>query len=76
MTEAFVFVNCLLTMTGVVEHLASITKGVLEAHQTSGVYDLVLKVSAPNEVVLRDTISKIKCIEGVTSTLTSIVGKK
>jgi DNA-binding Lrp family transcriptional regulator len=73
MTEAFVFVNCLLTMTGVVENVAKITEGVLEAHPTTGIYDLVLKVKAVDETSLREVLDRVKSIQGVASTLTSVI---
>ncbi len=73
MTEAFVFVNCLLTMTGVVENIAKITEGVLEAHPTTGIYDLVLKVKAVDETSLREVLDRVKGIQGVASTLTSVI---
>ena len=73
MTEAFVFVNCLLTMTGIVENIAKITEGVLETHPTTGIYDLILKVKAVDEISLRDVLNRIKDIHGVASTLTSII---
>ncbi len=73
MTEAFVFVNCLLTMTGIVENIAKITEGVLETHPTTGIYDIVLKVKAVDETSLRDVLDRVKGIQGVASTLTSII---
>ena len=73
MTEAFVFVNCLLTMTGIVENIAKLTEGVLEAHPTTGIYDIILKVKAVDEISLRDVLNRIKGIHGVASTLTSII---
>jgi DNA-binding Lrp family transcriptional regulator len=73
MTEAYVFVNCLLTMTGVVENVAKITEGVLETHPTTGIYDLILKVKAVDETSLQGVLSKIKGIQGVASTLTSVI---
>lgn len=73
MTEAYVFVNCLLTMTGVVENVAKITEGVLETHPTTGIYDLILKVKAVDETSLQNVLSKIKGIQGVASTLTSVI---
>ncbi|HEY7734178.1 MAG TPA: Lrp/AsnC ligand binding domain-containing protein [Nitrososphaera sp.] len=73
MTEAFVFVNCLLTMTGMVENAAKIIEGVLETHPTTGIYDIVLKVKAVDETSLRDVLDRVKGIQGVASTLTSII---
>ena len=74
MTEAFVFVNCFLSMVGAVEGVAKITEGVSGAYATTGIYDLVLKISAPDEK-LRDVILKVKSIPGVASILTSIISR-
>ena len=49
MTEAFVFVNCFLAMAGAVESVAKITEGVSGSYATTGIYDLVLKVSVTDE---------------------------
>jgi DNA-binding Lrp family transcriptional regulator len=76
MTEAFIFVNCFLAMTGTVENLAKLTQGVLEAYPTTGIYDLIVKVQAPDETKLRRVLEKIKSIQGVAATLTSIVYNK
>lgn len=73
--EAFVFVNCLLTMTGVVENAARATQGVLAAYPTTGIYDLVLKVTAPDEIKLEDLVKRVKGIQGVAATMTSIIYK-
>jgi DNA-binding Lrp family transcriptional regulator len=75
MAEAFIFVNCLLTMTGVVENMAKVTEGVLEAYPTTGLYDLILKVKAPDVITLRNVLKKIKSIQGVAATVTSIIYK-
>jgi Lrp/AsnC family transcriptional regulator for asnA, asnC and gidA len=75
MTEAFIFVNCLLTMTGVVEHVAKLTEGVLEAYPTTGIYDLILKVKAADELKLQNVLQKVKSIQGVASAMTSIIYK-
>lgn len=76
MTEAFIFVNCFLAMVGAVENIARMTQGVLEAYPTTGMYDLVLKVNAPDEMKLRGVLERIKRIQGVAATLTSIVYNK
>lgn len=73
MTEAFIFVNCFLSMTGVVEHMAKATEGVINAYPTTGIYDLILKVKAADEAQLRKVLEKVMTIEGVAATMTSIV---
>ncbi|HEX7032926.1 MAG TPA: Lrp/AsnC ligand binding domain-containing protein [Nitrososphaera sp.] len=72
MTLAFVFVNCAFDQTSSVEKALKEIDGVLEAHTTTGIYDLILKVQAEDEVKFQELIKKIKSINGVTSTLTSI----
>jgi DNA-binding Lrp family transcriptional regulator len=74
MTEAFVFVNCFLAMTNTVESMAKITEGVSGAYVTSGIYDIVLKIKAPDDR-LRDVIQRVKRIPGVAAIMTSIVTK-
>jgi DNA-binding Lrp family transcriptional regulator len=71
--EAFVFVNCLLATTGFVENAARATQGVLAAYPTTGIYDIVLKVAAPDERRLESIIKRVQGIQGVGATLTSIV---
>jgi hypothetical protein len=46
---------------------------VLETHPTTGIYDIVLKVKAVDETSLRDVLDRVKGIQGVASTLTSII---
>lgn len=72
MTLAFVFVNCGFDQAGSVEKSLKDIQGVLEAHTTTGIYDLILKVRAEDESKFQELIKKIKNINGVTSTLTSI----
>jgi DNA-binding Lrp family transcriptional regulator len=72
MTLAFVFVNCAFDQTSSVEKAVKEIVGVLEAHTTTGIYDLILKVQMEDEVKFQELIKKIKGINGVTSTLTSI----
>ena len=76
MTEAFVFVNCLLSMTGAVEPSARATEGVIDAYPTTGIYDLILRVKTEDEVQLRKLIQKVIKIQGVAATMTTIVHTK
>ncbi|MEW6603957.1 MAG: Lrp/AsnC ligand binding domain-containing protein [Thermoproteota archaeon] len=69
---AFVFVNCAFDQSSSVEKAVKEISGVLEAHTTTGIYDLILKVQAEDEAKFQELIKKIKSINGVTSTLTSI----
>ncbi len=75
MTLAFVFVNCTLDRAANVEKAVASVEGVLETYSTTGIYDLVLKVQAADEIKLQEVIKGIKGIQGVASTLTSIIYK-
>jgi DNA-binding Lrp family transcriptional regulator len=72
MTLAFVFVNCMFDQAASVEKAVKDVRGVLEAHTTTGIYDLILKVQAEDESKFQELIRKVKGVSGVTSTLTSI----
>lgn len=48
-------------------------QGVVEAYSTTGIYDLILKVVADDEIKLQAVIASIKSISGVTSAITNIV---
>ncbi len=72
MILAFVFVNCAFDQISSVEKEVREIDGVLEAHTTTGIYDLILKAQAEDEAKFQELIKKIKTINGVTSTLTSI----
>jgi DNA-binding Lrp family transcriptional regulator len=48
---------------------------VSSSYATTGIYDLVLKVSVTDESKLKDVINRIKHIPGVASMMTSIVLK-
>jgi DNA-binding Lrp family transcriptional regulator len=74
--EAIVFVNCMLATTELVQQAARATQGVLAAYPTTGIYDLVLKVAAPNEQKLERIIQSVQSIQGVGATLTSIIRRK
>jgi DNA-binding Lrp family transcriptional regulator len=74
--EAFVFVNCLLATTEFVQNAARATQGVLGAYPTTGIYDLVLKVAAPDEQKLERIIRRVQSIQGVGATLTSIIRRR
>jgi len=71
--QAFVFVECKVGQDSVVkEHLQRL-QGVTEAYPVGSIYDLVVKVEAPDEDRLRAILDEIKRASGVASTLTSIV---
>jgi DNA-binding Lrp family transcriptional regulator len=75
MTLAFVFVNCVPEQSAFVESAAKKVKGVLEAYTITGIYDVVVKAQADDEIKLQQVIKTIKSIFGVTSTITNIVYK-
>lgn len=71
--QAFVFVECTIGEDSAVrEHLRRL-QGVAEAYHVGSIYDLVVKVEAPDNDRLRSILDKIKHAPGVASTLTSIV---
>lgn len=74
-TTAIVFVNCAVEQAASIEKAAKNIEGVLEANTTTGIYDLIMKVQADDEIKLQEVIKSIKNISGVTSTLTSIIYK-
>jgi DNA-binding Lrp family transcriptional regulator len=73
MTLAFVFVDCTEDQLASVEKNIREVQGVLEAYPTTGIYDLILKVVADDEIKLQAVIASIKSISGVTSAVTNIV---
>lgn len=76
MTLAFVFIDCINDeQAAAVEKLVKDVQGVLEVNLTTGIYDLILKVQADDEHQLEEVIKAIKAIQGVTSTMTSIIYK-
>ena len=75
MTLAFVFVNCAANQSTDVAKAVRNVQGVIEASLTTGIYDLVLKIQADNEIKLEEVIRNMKSISGVTSTMTSIIYK-
>lgn len=74
MPEAIVLVNTDIGSEEEVLNLLSTIDGVTEAYVVYGVYDLVIKVSAPTTEELKDIISsRIRKLPKVRSTLTMIV---
>lgn len=74
MPEAIVLVNTDIGSEEEVLNKISSIEGVTEVYVVYGVYDLVVKVSAPTTEELKDIISsKIRKLPNVRSTLTMIV---
>jgi DNA-binding Lrp family transcriptional regulator len=70
---ALVLVNCEFDQVGSIARTVKEIRGVLEAHTTTGIYDLILKVEAEDESKFQELIMKIKSINGVTSTVENII---
>ena len=69
---ALVLVNCAFDQVALIARTVKAIQGVLEAHTTTGIYDLILKVEAEDESKFQELIKKIKSINGVTSTVENI----
>lgn len=71
MSYAYVLINCDLgSEDRVMSELKSIKK-VKETHGVFGAYDIVAKVEAPTDSMIKDVVSgKIRSLERVRSTLT------
>ena len=69
---AFVLVNCAFDQFASIARTVKEIQGVLEAHPTTGIYDLILKVEAEDESKFQELIKKIRSISGVTSTVENI----
>lgn len=73
MVIAFILVNCDMEESESVERAAKKVAGVIDVHSTDGIYDMIIRAEGEDESKLGETIKKIKRINGVTATLTSIV---
>ncbi len=74
MTLALIFVNCIADRQEDIRKRIMEIEGVLEAHMTTGIYDLILKAEGESEAKLReDIIRKVRATGGVKSTTTMIV---
>lgn len=71
MSYAYVLINCDLgSEENVLSELKSIKK-VKESHGVFGAYDIVAKVEAPSDHMIKDVVTtKIRSIDRVRSTLT------
>lgn len=74
MISAIVLVNCRFPFdTRVVDELNKVA-AVSHVYRTSGIYDLIVKVTADTENVLRKTVSgDIGAIRNVNSTVTMVI---
>lgn len=73
MTLALCLVKC--DYQSVKDTLKSINKvkGVVESHQTSGPYDMILKVKAASDTELRSIVRNVGTVSGVLAVLTTII---
>ncbi|MBI5697427.1 MAG: Lrp/AsnC ligand binding domain-containing protein [Thaumarchaeota archaeon] len=71
MSYAYVLINCDLgSEENVLSELKSIKK-IKESHGVFGAYDIVAKVEAPSDHIIKDVVTtKIRSIDRVRSTLT------
>ena len=74
MISALVLINCRFPFdTSVVDELNKLS-AVSMVHRTTGIYDLIVKVSADTESSLRRTVSAdIGTIHNVNSTVTMVI---
>jgi len=75
MDSAFVLISCDLGSTGEAVSELQKVRGVEEVSMVSGIYDVVVKISAANEEDLERTNTRIRGIDKVLSTMTLIVSK-
>ncbi len=75
--EALVWVKCgSNVLTSSVARRISMIEGVKEVNEVTGDFDLVVKVAAPNHLILNDILDAIRGVRGVESTHTQIVLKR
>jgi C4-type Zn-finger protein len=72
MLNAFVFLNCDISIGPAIISEISNISGVSEAVRVSGVYDIVAKVSEESREDISRSIKKIRAIANITSSLTMI----
>jgi DNA-binding Lrp family transcriptional regulator len=76
MTSAFLLINCLIGFQNhIVNELRKLSE-FIEIYKVDIKYDIIAKVNVSSEEELQDiTISKIRKIEGIKSTLTLVIVK-
>ena len=76
MVSAFVLVNCRFPLDVAILETIRKLPSVTSVYRTSGIYDIIVKISDVNEKVLRQAVSKdINSIHNVDSTVTMIVAQ-
>lgn len=76
MLNAFVFLNCDISIGPAIISEISNISGVSEAVRVSGVYDIVAKVSEESREDISRSIKKIRAIANITSSLTMIASEE
>ena len=75
--EAMVWVKCgSNVLTSSVARRISLIDGVKEVNEVTGDFDLVVRVVAPNHLILNEILDAIRGVKGVESTHTQIVLKR
>ncbi len=75
--HAFVFIECAVGLESAVKATLQQLQNVIDVYAVSGgIYDLVVKVEGQDENQLRKVLEEIKRVQGVTSTLTSVIYNK
>ena len=76
MTSGFLLINCLIGFQNhIVNELRKLSE-FIEMYRVDAMYDIIAKVNVSSEEDLGDiTISKIRKIEGIKSTLTLVIVK-
>jgi DNA-binding Lrp family transcriptional regulator len=76
MTSAFLLINCLIGFQShIVNELRKLSE-FIDIYRVDSMYDIIAKVNVSSEEELQDiTISKVRKIEGIKSTLTLVIAK-
>jgi DNA-binding Lrp family transcriptional regulator len=73
MTLALCLIRCdYQSAKNTLQHIKKV-KGVIESHETTGPYDVILKVKAESEAELQSIVRNVGMISGVFAVLTAIV---
>jgi DNA-binding Lrp family transcriptional regulator len=76
MTSAFLLINCLIGFQDYISNELKKLSEFIEIYRVDVMYDIIAKVNVSSEEELQEiTISKIRKIEGIKSTLTLVIVK-
>lgn len=74
MVSAFVLINCNLSFVPAVVEALNRVHAISDVYQTSGIYDILIKVNSASEKELRKTLLRDVCtIPDVRSTITMVI---